>query len=198
MQKSFACALALGAVFAAAALPLRAQGAAPAPTSSDSSLDFAFTCQATLSNVVSSSSFWLEGGGVQIHGRFYRGLGVVADIAGAHQANINASGVGLDLVTATFGPRYTLPLDRGRYAIYGQALGGIAQGFNSVFPNANGAQTTASSLAFRTGGGLQVRLKPHLALRLFELDYLRTQLPNSTTNVQNNLSVAAGLVLQFR
>ena len=50
----------------------------------------------------------------------------------------------------------------------------------------------------KAGGGMNLNLKPHLALRLFEADYLRTQLPNSTNNAQNNLQLGAGLVLRFR
>jgi len=45
-----------------------------------------------------------------VEGRFWRGLGVVADVNGHHTANMHVSRVGLDLVTATFGPRYTLPI----------------------------------------------------------------------------------------
>lgn len=37
-----------------------------------------------------------------------------------------------------------------------------------------------------------------IAARLFEADYLRTQLPNSTNNVQNYLTVGAGVVLRLR
>jgi hypothetical protein len=48
-----------------------------------------------------------QGGSVQMYGRFWHGLGGVADVAGLHTGSVHGSGVGLDLVTATFGPRYT-------------------------------------------------------------------------------------------
>ena len=51
-------------------------------------------------------------------------------------------------------------------------------------------------LAYMAGGGLTLRLQPHLSLRAFEANWLRTQLPNSTTNVQNNLRLGAGVVVQ--
>jgi hypothetical protein len=138
----------------------------------------------------------MQGGAAQIHGRFYSGLGVVADVAGAHIANINSSGVGLDLVTATFGPRYTW--SRPRFSVYGQGLVGEAIGFNSIFPNPTGAMTSVNSLAVKAGGGVNVHLAPHFALRLVEADYLRTQLPNSTNDAQNNLTLGAGVILCFR
>ena len=46
-------------------------------------------------------------------------------------------------------------------------------------------------------GGMNVPLSGHLAVRAFEADWLRTQLPNATTNVQNNLRLGAGLVFRF-
>jgi hypothetical protein len=162
-----------------------------------STLELAFTYQGTLSDLVSGSRFWMQGGSAQIHGQFYGGWGVVADISGAHIANINATGVGLDLVTATFGPRYTWRPAHTRYSVYGQGLVGEAWGRNSVFPNSAGAATTANSLAVKAGGGLNVDLTRHFALRAVEADYLRTQLPNSTNNAQNNLTLAAGIVLRL-
>jgi hypothetical protein len=35
------------------------------------------------------------------------------------------------------------------------------------------------------------------AMRVFEADWQRTQLPNSTTGAQNNLHLGAGLILRF-
>jgi len=123
---------------------------------------------------------------------------VVADIAGAHASNVQSSGVGLDLVTATFGPRYTWSPAHRKFEIFGQGLAGQAWGFNSVFPNRTGATTNSSGLAVKAGGGINLRMKPHYALRLFEADYLRTQLPNSTNNAQNNLQLGAGVMFRFR
>lgn len=169
---------------------------APAPR--QPSLELAFTYTATASKPVNGSDFWMQGGGAQIHGQFYGGWGVVADLSGAHSANINASGVGLDLVTGTFGPRYTWTPARGRYSLYGEGLVGEAWGMNSVFPNPAGANTVANSLAVKAGGGVNVNLARHLALRAIEAHYLRTQLPNGNANVQNNLQLGAGVVLRFR
>jgi hypothetical protein len=174
---------------------------APAPSKSaqqSSALEIAFTYQGMHSDVINGSGFWLQGGAAQIHGRFYGGWGAVADIAGAYVANINSTGVGLDLVTATFGPRYTWKPANSRYRLYGQGLLGQAWGMNSVFPGPAGANTAANSMAIKAGGGMNFNLKPHLALRLLEIGYLRTQLPNSTNNVQNFLTIGAGFVLRLR
>jgi hypothetical protein len=162
-----------------------------------SSLEVAITYDASRANIVPGDTFWMRGGSVQIHGRFWRGLGVVADVAGLHTANANGAGEGLDLVTATFGPRYTWPLAHRRFALFGQALAGEANGFQSVFPTTNGVNDSANGLALKVGGGMDVSLSRRLAVRVFEADWLRTQLPNSTTGVQNNLRLGAGLVFKF-
>lgn len=200
MQRIFGSvipAVALAGALAAAAASSAAQAAAGATQPGRPALELAFTYAVTSSQPVSGSRFWMQGGAAQIHGQFYGGLGVVADIAGAHIANINSTGVGLDLVTATFGPRYTWKPAHGRYSIYGQGLVGEAWGMNSVFPSPAGANSVANSMAVKAGGGLNLLLTPHLALRAFEADYLRTQLPNATNNAQNNLCLGAGVLFRF-
>jgi hypothetical protein len=163
------------------------------------SLEITLVYNPLMSNVVGSSGFWMQGGSVQVHGQFWRGLGVVADVSGLHTANTNApTGVGLDLVTATFGPRYTWSPLRGHYAVFGQILAGEANGLHSVFPAAGGANDSADSLAVYVGGGVNLHLKRSFTLRAVEANWLRTQLPNATTNVQNNLRLGAGLTYTFK
>ncbi|MGA8531063.1 MAG: hypothetical protein WB622_15205 [Acidobacteriaceae bacterium] len=41
-------------------------------------------------------------------------------------------------------------------------------------------------------------LSPQLAVRALQASWLRTQLPNSTSNLQNNLRLGAGFVFRFR
>ncbi len=69
---------------------------------------------------------------------------------------------------------------------------------NSSFPNPAGANYSANSLATYVGGRVNLRLKRHLALRALGADWLRTQLPNATTNAQNNLRLGAGLIYRFK
>lgn len=184
-------------MIAAVASPSSAQAARGTKSAYRPALEIAVTYDATHSMQASGSPLWMQGGTVQMHGQFYRGWGVVADISDAHIANIHGTGVGLDLVTATFGPRYTWMPAHTRYSLFTQALGGEAWGMNSVFPHPGGATTTDNSLAVKAGGGLNVCLTAHIALRAIEVDYLRTQFPNSTSNVQNSLRVAAGVVVRL-
>jgi hypothetical protein len=151
-----------------------------------------------LSNVVRANRFWMQGGSIQVDGQFWRGLGMEADISGFHTQNANNGGVGLDMVTATFGPHYRWPPAHHRYSFFCHALLGEANGFNSIFPGTAAASSSANSLALQLGGGLDLAVKHRLFLRAFEADWMRTQLPNANNNVQNNIRLAAGIVIRFK
>jgi hypothetical protein len=70
-------------------------------------IDLALTYSAQYGNRTSNESFWAQGGGAELTATFYHGLGIAANVTGTHAANISSSGVGLTLVTTTFGPTYT-------------------------------------------------------------------------------------------
>jgi hypothetical protein len=169
-----------------------------AQTLETGSLDGAVVFNPLMTNVVGGSRFWMQGGSVQIHDRLWGGFGVVADLSPLYAARINGSNVGLDLFTATFGPRYTWSPAHRRYALFGEALAGEAHGFHSVFPGSYGAAGSADSWALYVGGGINVHLNEWLSARAFEADWLRTQFPNSASNAQNNLRLGAGLVFRFK
>jgi len=177
--------------------PITAQG--PSAKSPHREVDLAVTYTEQYSNLVSAPTFWHSGGSIELSAQIHQGFGLAANIAGTQSGNAAGSGVGLSLVTATFGPRYTfyhpLGVDGKRsLAIFGQGLLGEACGFNSYFPTTSGAITSANSLALQVGGGVDLGLKRTLGLRVFQADWVRTQLANGTTNVQNTLRLGAGVV----
>jgi hypothetical protein len=171
---------------------------APLLAQDDSALEVAVTYNAMRGGSVPNANFWMQGGSIELQARFYRGLGVVAEIASAHATNIQSSGVGLGLVTTTFGPRYNWAPAHQSYEFFAQVLAGEANGFNSVIPTTNAAIDSSNSLALKMGGGMNITLSRRIALRAFEANWLRTQIPNATTNIQNNLDLGAGLVFRFR
>ena len=87
---------------------------------------------------------------------------------------------------------------RHRYTFSGHALVGDANGFDSIFPGAGKASGSANGLALQIGGGLDLPARHGLLLRAFEADWLRTQLPNADTNVQNNIRLGAGVIVRFQ
>lgn len=160
--------------------------------------DVAFTYNPALANVTIGPEFGMQGGSVQLQTRVWHRFCAVADVAGLHTGNLNGSGIGLDLITATFGPRYVWSPSRRRLTFFGQTLVGEAHGLNSIFPSSSGANSTGNSLALEIGGGINLAFTRRLSIRAFDADWLRTQLPNATTNVQNNLRLGIGMVYRIR
>ena len=190
--------LLLGAMITALCTATIAQSAATKSAATAYPLQVAVTGGGMVANAITSKSFGMTGGSVELAGRFYGNRSAVADVAGMHKAQAGSTGAGLDLVTATFGPRYTWQPIGKKYALFGQALAGSAFGFNTVIPTPYGSATGDTSLALLMGGGLDFHLNHRLSLRALEANWLRTQLPNSTTNTQNSLRLTAGLAFSFR
>lgn len=161
-------------------------------------LDVAVAYDASQANIVPGNNFWMQGGSAQLHVRLWHQWGAAADVAGLQTGNLHGAGVGLDLLTFTFGPRYTWSSPHRSYAFFGQFLAGEAHGMNSVFPGAATVTSSANSWALNLGGGVNVRLKSRFSVRVLEADWLRTQLPNATTGVQNNLRLGAGVIFNFK
>lgn len=180
-----------------------AAGAAAAQGVPSAPIDLAVTYDALHTNQITAQSFWMQGGAVELGARAYRGLGIAARVEGLHAGANSTTGEPLSLVATVFGPRYTLETRSHRYAIFGEGLVGISNGFHSLFSEGSGpvgsvnAGTTSSSnaLAIDVGGGLDVRLNHRFAVRALRASYLRTQFP--TTNVQNSLSLSAGVAMRF-
>jgi len=180
----------------APAMPGMAQKAT-ANSRSPQTFDVAFTFNGASANQVGGSRFWMSGAGMQVHDRFCGGWGMVADISGLHTGNINSSGVGLDMVTTVFGPRYTWSPGQRRFNLYGQGLVGEVFAFNTLIPMKPFPIASDNGLAVLAGGGMNLRATPHVGIRVFEADWLRTDLANTTTNAQNSLRAGAGVTFNF-
>ncbi len=122
-------------------------------------------------------------------------VGLAADFGGENTGDVNGSGKGLTLTTFAAGPRIKLPGDKLR--IFAQALFGLAHGSGSQFPNGHSVESTANSFAVDLGSGTDYSLNRRVSVRIFQIDYLHTALPNNTTDWQNNLRLSAGLTLHF-
>jgi peptidoglycan-associated lipoprotein len=114
-------------------------------------------------------------------------------VLGLHAAN-SGGGVPVNLVVATFGPSYRY--SRRRAGFFAHGLVGEADGFSGVYPQAGGSTSSANSLAVQAGVGVDIGVMRHLAVRVVQANYLRTQLPNSQSNIQNSLRLGVGVVLR--
>jgi peptidoglycan-associated lipoprotein len=144
-------------------------------------------------------------------------LGVTADIAGDYRNLISVSLLGVNasanqrFYTYLFGP--TVTGNFGRASVFGHALFGEAHsslGAGISLPIIGGISTgltSANAFAMAFGGGVDIGLTRHLAIRAFQADYLRTQFSSTdalitglSTNLnggQNSYRASAGIVFRF-
>ena len=192
LLRHFGCFLAILATSAVCSSV--AQGrSAPLPKSS---LSFAVTYNAGGSNLVTTQRFWLQGGGAELSATFYRGFGAAVSVIGLHTSD-GGEDIPVNFITTTFGPRYDWAHNFGsrKLVLFGQGLIGEANGFSGLYPSPSGATDSADSLALQVGGGADLHFSHHLGLRIVQADWIRTQFPNSGSNVQNNLRLGAGIIL---
>jgi hypothetical protein len=178
---------------------LCAQTVSTAPTKRTA--DFAVTYTAEHANSVGGGgNFWLQGGSVEVGVSLWRGLAVAGNFTGTHSSSVGPQNVSLGLMVYTFGPRYRWMISSSKgkqISVFGEAMIGGVKGFDSLFPTSSGATSTASALASQVGAGFDVQLNQHIGLRPVEVSWVRMQLPNSTTNVQNDLRISTGVVFRY-
>lgn len=158
-------------------------------------LAMTYTAERTL-KANTAQGVWLQGGSLQLGTNVWRGFGIAADITGLHTSSVGSSGVPFSELTVTFGPRYRWHADR-RASIYGQALVGEGNAFDSILPGRFAAQSSLNSLALKVGGGLDYSLSSRFAVRALDAAWVRTQFGNSTDNLQNDFRLGAGIVVKF-
>jgi hypothetical protein len=167
-------------------------------------------------------SFNAHGGGGQFVYNFNRWLGGVVDVGAVNRGTLNTSTLGFDSTVLNFvaGPRVTW-WNHSRFQPFGQVLFGgayattstavavipagsaiIPPGFNAV----PGSETTArvgfsnTGFAMLAGGGLDIRLSKHIAVRPIGADYYLMRLPSAFTgnrSNRNNFRYSAGINFMF-
>ena len=152
------------------------------------------------------SSFWLPGGAaLEIAGQLPNGWAAVGRAYGGRAPNNRSGGNGFNLYSFGFGPRYRFtPLHSRKLSIFTDVLFGEAGGWNGNFgpvtystPNSGPEYpSSAHSFGMTAGGGLDLTLARHIALRPLQVNYLLTRFPNSMGSSQQNLQLGAGVVLR--
>jgi hypothetical protein len=170
----------------------------PVPSADRGVLSLALTFDSAGANITTANNFWLAGGSVELNATVIRGFGLTASITGLHTGN-SGGGVPVNLVMETFGPSYSLQSHLAKHPamFFVHGLIGEANGFNGVYPKSTAPDSSANGLAAKVGGGLDLKVSHHISVRLIEANWLRTQLPNSTTNIQNDLELGAGMVFRI-
>jgi len=140
--------------------------------------------------------FSMNGGVASVARQFTPRFGVEAEVNGVYNANVNATGQSLTLYTYVAGPRYRFTPTR-RVGPYAQVLVGASHASGGLYGTATSATGTANAFATSLGGGIDLAISKHVALRLIQADYLLTLLPNNVNSRQNNVSLSTGFVIRF-
>jgi outer membrane immunogenic protein len=180
-------------------LPVAAVAASPvaAPVEGTPKAEIAFTYDWVHTNAppAECGCFSMNGGSGSFAYRVHHSWSVVGEAGAETNGNVNSMGLDLTLAEFLAGGRYTLR-NHSRLHPFGQVLLGVAHTSGSLSPDQIGLGA-ATSFAMTAGGGLDVKLSPHFALRAVQADYLLTLLPNRTNDHQNNVRLGAGIVVYF-
>lgn len=143
--------------------------------------------------------FWFNGGGVEAFTAPWKGWGAAASLTGEHASTITP-GVDVNLIEYMAGPRFSsaIPLRFGgssKHAanVFGQAQIGGVEGVNGIFPGGSGFKSSAWAFGLKAGGGLEIQALRGFAIRVLEVDYLRTTLPNAASGTQNDFRLTMGI-----
>jgi outer membrane immunogenic protein len=135
--------------------------------------------------------FSMNGGSGSFAFHFKPGFAAVADVGAVHAGNVDSTGLSLTLTSFLFGPRVSHQIGMARLIPYAQMLAGAVHSSGGLAP------ASSTSFAAAVGGGLDLRLTHHIAIRPIQVEYFVTTLPNGTDGHQNNLRVDSGLVFSF-
>jgi len=182
------------------------QPSSPAVSKKPVSIDLAVTYAPERAQTAPGNCcFWFQGGGLDAVASYSNGWGIAAAITGEHASNVGA-GADVNKVSFLAGPRYTGTIHlaqtgrgKGRtLQIFGEGLLGAAHAFNTtIVSNPNIFQTSDNVFALQLGGGFNLTGTGHFGIRLLQVDYVRTALPNNSSNSQDDLHLGIGATYHF-
>ena len=147
------------------------------------------------SSQLNGSAFFSGGGGVQFSLGMVGPLGAMIDVNAETNGNVGGTGVAITTVTTNFDPQLRIPLAR-HPSLRLEGLAGEVHGVAGVFPWGTTLSGTALALSNQVGGAIDLR-RGNLSIQPMHAGWVRTQLPNGTTDVENELRLSAGIVLHL-
>jgi outer membrane immunogenic protein len=141
--------------------------------------------------------FGLNGGGISGSWNFRGPWSLVTDVSAEGASSGPIPGNSLTLSSYLAGARYKIPQPwlhgAHRPQPFGQLLIGAAHAGGGVA----GIGDASFAFASRLGGGVDVPINTHFAVRVIQIDYYLTHFANYTNDHQNNLLVGAGFVFHW-
>jgi hypothetical protein len=155
---------------------------------------------------------WLNGGSASVAYNLNRHLGLVADFGaltnsqvkftGAYTSTVDVNNANVNVLTYLFGPRLSFR-QNDRFTPFVQMLFGGAHANEVSLANCTFSCTllpAQSTFALTAGGGLDIRVHRHIAIRVIQAEYLMTRFQDyttGTTSAQNDMRLSAGIVFRF-
>ena len=141
--------------------------------------------------------FHFNGGSVSASWKLNSWWRIVGQFSAAHAGNISSSTLSPTITTYLIGPRYKLAKGSHRVVPFGNLLLGAAHVSDGYFPDGSSSSTSATAFAMAAGGGMDISVGKHIAIRPIEANYLFTHFPNAVNSRQNNFSLTSGIVFRF-
>jgi outer membrane protein OmpA-like peptidoglycan-associated protein len=168
--------------------------------------------QAVPELAVGNRLVWLHGGSTSLAFNVNRYLGLVADVGdytnsqmrfqGAYTSTVNVDNANAAVLSYLFGPRLSYR-KYDRVTPFAQALFGGVHANEIRLSNCTVnciLLPSESTFAMTAGGGLDVRVYHHFALRVIQAEYMMTRFTNYATGAvgtQNDMRLSAGIVFRF-
>jgi opacity protein-like surface antigen len=168
------------------------------------------------SDCTGSQSYNLQGGKGEFVFNPSHSIGLVAEFGGYDVTGLpSGSGNSATLFTYLFGPRLNIRSSEKFTPFVEVLLGGAHVSTSGTVATPAAAVTpqatillfsgTSNAFAMAAGGGIDVKVSEHVALRLIQADYLMTRFSTNFNSVtgstsaatQNNFRVGAGLQFRF-
>lgn len=167
---------------------------AAAQDKADAFLGYSYVRQTYGSTV---GSFNLNGGVAQVAAYPTSWFGLVGEFGGYFPGNISGTPSSGTELSYLFGPRIAF-----RHGPLQPFVQGLAGGDHlSPALAAKLGTTSANTFAMAIGGGLDLKVSHHFAIRLAQVDYFLTRLtspiPTSAAFTQNNFRYSGGIVFRF-
>ena len=155
---------------------------------------------------------WLNGGSANIAFNLNRYLGIVADVGaftnsqvrftGAYGSTIDVDNQNVAVITYLFGPRLSFRQHE-RVTPFVQALFGGIHANQILIADCTFSCTllpSENTFAMAAGGGLDIKVRRHLAIRIVQAEYLMTRFTDYSTGdvgMQNDVRLSSGIVFRF-
>ena len=134
-----------------------------------------------------------HGWNASVTGNVTKRFGIVADFSGHYGSEIDGPLlVNEDAHSFLFGPRFTFRGKRASPFVY--ALFGATRFHQSATVSGQRFSDVDTGFSSALGGGLDIKLNDHVAVRAFQLDYFR---PNFFGEAHNRGRLAFGVVLRL-